>query len=169
MDLEQIYSQGIKATLEDQELGSKRRQRWEERFQWFVALALFVLMLEPLISIRNRRRAGPPGSVTTVLLIGFMARRELRNVTQKTELLTAVSQGTNDAVFVKDREGRYLLANEAAESAPVEPGRDQRRLHGTLSTQLSTDWPGNNSLPANGNAKHFSKPANAKETAVICF
>ena len=37
VDLEQIYSQGIKATLEDQELGSKRRQRWEERYQWILA------------------------------------------------------------------------------------------------------------------------------------
>ncbi len=73
VDLEQIYSQGIKAVLEDQELGSKRRQRWEERFQWFVAFALVVLMLEPLISIRSRRRAASTGSVTPVLLIAFMA------------------------------------------------------------------------------------------------
>lgn len=58
VDLEQIYAQGIKATLEDQELGSKRRQRWEERFQWLLALALLVLMLEPLISDRVRR-GGP--------------------------------------------------------------------------------------------------------------
>jgi Ca-activated chloride channel family protein len=55
VDLEQIYSQGIKAILEDQELGSKRRQRWEERFQWLVGLALVFLMLEPLISPRRRR------------------------------------------------------------------------------------------------------------------
>lgn len=58
LDLEQIYSQGIKATLEDQELGSKRRQRWEERFQWFVAVALLVLMVEPLISMRQRQGVG---------------------------------------------------------------------------------------------------------------
>ncbi len=57
VDLEQIYSQGIKATLEDQELGSKRRQRWEERFQWLLAIALTALMLETLISDRVRRRA----------------------------------------------------------------------------------------------------------------
>ncbi len=56
VDLEQIYSQGIKATLEDQELGSKRRQRWEERYQWILAVALLALMLEPLISERSRRR-----------------------------------------------------------------------------------------------------------------
>ncbi len=55
VDLEQIYSQGIKAVLEDQELGSKRRQRWEERYQWLVAIALFCLTLEPLISPRRRR------------------------------------------------------------------------------------------------------------------
>lgn len=57
VDLEQIYSQGIKATLEDQELGSKRRQRWEERFQWFVGLAMLLLMVEPLISVRLKRGA----------------------------------------------------------------------------------------------------------------
>ncbi len=54
VDLEQIYSQGIKATLEDRELGSKRRQRWEERFQWLLAAALAALMAEPLISERKR-------------------------------------------------------------------------------------------------------------------
>ncbi len=58
LDLEQIYSQGIKAVLEDQELGSKRRQRWEERYQWLVAMALFFLMVESLISPRLRRGSG---------------------------------------------------------------------------------------------------------------
>lgn len=57
VDLEQIYTQGIKATLQDQELGSKRRQRWEERFQWALAVALVALMLEPLISERRRKGA----------------------------------------------------------------------------------------------------------------
>jgi Ca-activated chloride channel family protein len=55
VDLEKIYSEGIKATLEDRELGSKRRQRWEERFQWLLGLALLCLCLEPLISERQRR------------------------------------------------------------------------------------------------------------------
>jgi len=55
MDLEQIYSQGIKATLEDRELGSRRRQRWHERFQWLLAMALAALMIEPLVAERTRR------------------------------------------------------------------------------------------------------------------
>ncbi len=56
VDLEQIYSQGIKATLEDEELGSKRRKRWEERYQWILAVALLALMTEPLVSERLRRK-----------------------------------------------------------------------------------------------------------------
>lgn len=58
VDLEQIYSLGIKATLEDEELGSKRRRRWEERFQWILGVALFALMLEPLIPERLRKKKG---------------------------------------------------------------------------------------------------------------
>ena len=56
VDLEQIYAQGIKAQLQDQELDSSRRQRWQERFQWLLVVALVALMLEPLISDRLRRR-----------------------------------------------------------------------------------------------------------------
>ena len=55
MDLEQIYLNGIKTLLDDQELGSKRRQHWEERFQWVLLFVLLGLMLEPLIPDRVRR------------------------------------------------------------------------------------------------------------------
>jgi Ca-activated chloride channel homolog len=55
VDLEQIYLQGIKATLEDRELGATRRQRWKGRFQWLVALAVAALMIEPLIPDRAHR------------------------------------------------------------------------------------------------------------------
>lgn len=56
LDLETIYTRGIKASLEDAELGSRRRQRWEERFQWALALGFVALALEPLIGERSRRR-----------------------------------------------------------------------------------------------------------------
>ncbi len=55
VDLEQIYAQGIKATLVDRELESQRRQRWKDRFQWLLAVALVALMLEPLVGERRRR------------------------------------------------------------------------------------------------------------------
>ena len=54
VDLEKIYLQGIKTSLENQELGSKRRQRWKDRFQWLLAISLFALALEPLIGERRR-------------------------------------------------------------------------------------------------------------------
>ena len=70
VDLEQIYSQGIKAVLEDQELESQRRQRWEDRFQWLLAVALIALMAEPLIAER-RRRPGAGGELAALVLAGL--------------------------------------------------------------------------------------------------
>jgi len=66
LDLEQIYARGIQATLEERELDTRRRQRWHQRFQWALALALGALMLEPLLSERraisgDRRKPGAPG------------------------------------------------------------------------------------------------------------
>jgi Ca-activated chloride channel homolog len=55
MDLEKIYIQGIKATLTDRQLESTRRQHWEERFQFFLAIAIIALTIEPLIAERRRR------------------------------------------------------------------------------------------------------------------
>jgi Ca-activated chloride channel family protein len=70
VDLEQIYSQGIKAVLQDQELESQRRQRWEDRFQWLLALALIALMAEPLIAERHQKsRSG--GAVAALLVLGL--------------------------------------------------------------------------------------------------
>jgi Ca-activated chloride channel family protein len=55
LDLEQIYFQGIKAAIAAQVLGATRRQRWKDRFQWLVALALAALMAEPLVAETARR------------------------------------------------------------------------------------------------------------------
>ena len=52
-DLERLYHQGIKAQLEEQDLGSERQQRWHERFQWFLAAALLALLLEGLLPERG--------------------------------------------------------------------------------------------------------------------
>jgi Ca-activated chloride channel homolog len=55
LDLETLYVRGIKASLVAQELTSKRRQRWHDRFQWFVGFALLALMVEALVPERGRR------------------------------------------------------------------------------------------------------------------
>jgi len=54
LDLETIYLSGIKASLEERELESTRRKRWEHRFQWLLALALLALAIEPLVPERRR-------------------------------------------------------------------------------------------------------------------
>ena len=54
LDLESIYLEGIKTSLVDRDLESSRRKRWEHRFQWFLALALLALFLEPLVPERRR-------------------------------------------------------------------------------------------------------------------
>ncbi len=51
-------------------------------------------------------------AVTAVLLF-WLVRREVAAVRRSERLLRAVLDGTTDAVFVKDRDGRYLLANGA--------------------------------------------------------
>ncbi len=55
VDLEKIYNQGVKATLQDQELESSRRQLWKDRFQWLLAISLLALVLEPFVPERTRR------------------------------------------------------------------------------------------------------------------
>ncbi len=52
-------------------------------------------------------------AVATVLDISERKKTE-RELLKTTELLRAVINGTNDAVFVKDRQGKYLMFNEAA-------------------------------------------------------
>jgi Ca-activated chloride channel family protein len=49
MDLNKIYLEDIKQTIEKKELKTARRQLWQERFQWFVFAALMCLILEPLV------------------------------------------------------------------------------------------------------------------------
>ena len=54
LDLQSIYQQGIKATLVDQELASTRRRQYNDRFQWLIAAAIVLLMLEPFVPRRLR-------------------------------------------------------------------------------------------------------------------
>lgn len=56
LDLERVYTQDIKGRTTARELDSPRRQRWEERFQWFLAVAIACLAGEALLSERRRRK-----------------------------------------------------------------------------------------------------------------
>ncbi|MCX8043250.1 MAG: VWA domain-containing protein [Desulfobacterota bacterium] len=57
MDLHTIYRENIRAGMERTELSATRTKRWEERFQWFVAAALLLLLIESFISEGKLRGA----------------------------------------------------------------------------------------------------------------
>jgi Ca-activated chloride channel family protein len=53
MDLDKIYQEGIKQHVEQKQLKSTRKRRWEERFQWFIFFALLFVSVEFFISERR--------------------------------------------------------------------------------------------------------------------
>ena len=82
------------------------------------------------------RVAVSKGSLFVLLstgLVFWLCRREYRNTAQSMKLLKAVVEGTNDAVFVKDRAGKYLLVNTAGAQIMGKPvtevlGRDDSEV-----------------------------------------
>lgn len=57
LDLEQIYAQGIRTSLEGRELASRQQRRWHPRFRWALGVAILALMVETWIP---ERRFSPP-------------------------------------------------------------------------------------------------------------
>lgn len=55
LDLEQIYLENIRKTMEKREFKGITRKIREERFQWFLLAALFLLSVELLIGERRKR------------------------------------------------------------------------------------------------------------------
>lgn len=53
MDLDKIYREGIKQHIEQKQLKSTRKRRWEQRFQWFIFFALLFICTEFFVSERK--------------------------------------------------------------------------------------------------------------------
>ena len=49
IDLKTIYKDQIKKNIEKKELKSERRKIWQERFQWFIFIALIFLFIETFL------------------------------------------------------------------------------------------------------------------------
>ncbi|MEO1482906.1 MAG: VWA domain-containing protein [Myxococcota bacterium] len=64
VDLEQIYLDGIRRTVDSRDLASKREKKWYDRFQWLLALALLMLALEPLIGDGNPEKRKPMNTLS---------------------------------------------------------------------------------------------------------
>ncbi|MFK7827536.1 MAG: VWA domain-containing protein [Oligoflexales bacterium] len=56
IDLDQIYTKGIKVSLEAGAYGESRQKIWYERFQWFLSLALGFLFVEFLLKEFRQKR-----------------------------------------------------------------------------------------------------------------
>ena len=86
-----------------------------------VALGLFFFMMPPLHSSSNtnifdRIQLGIlVANGFAVSLLSEMFKRSYAKAETNRRLLNTVVTGTTDAIFIKDREGRYVLLNKAAE------------------------------------------------------
>ncbi len=56
IDLKAIYNDQIKKYIEKKELKQERRKIWQERFQWFIFIALFFLALETWLAEKKPLR-----------------------------------------------------------------------------------------------------------------
>lgn len=81
---------------------------------WFTDRALFWLGLDGELGFWMSGLKGTIFLLLSGMLIYWSARREFRALSASNSLLRAVTQGSTDAVYVKDLDGRYLLVNEAA-------------------------------------------------------
>lgn len=52
--------------------------------------------------------------LTSAMFIYWLVERYFQSISRASALLRAVSEGTTDAIFVKDLQGKYLLFNQAA-------------------------------------------------------
>ncbi|MEE8400018.1 MAG: VWA domain-containing protein [Desulfobacterales bacterium] len=75
MDLDRIYTTEIRGKMELSTLTSGRKQIWEDRFQWFVALAIIACILEGLLPL-TRKSATATLVLVCFLLLTFPAHAE---------------------------------------------------------------------------------------------
>jgi PAS domain S-box-containing protein len=78
------------------------------------------------------------------LLVYWLVRRAFQLLARANALLRAVTEGTTDAVFVKDHDGKYLLFNEAAARFVGKPvtevlGQDDMALLDAKSARVVMD------------------------------
>ncbi|MGA1844731.1 MAG: VWA domain-containing protein [bacterium] len=71
LDLEKIYLEGVRM-MDQTELASTKKRVWEERFQWFLLLALIVLMIEQLLPEYRRERKRVSNGARIACLCAFL-------------------------------------------------------------------------------------------------
>jgi PAS domain S-box-containing protein len=114
-------------------------------FVWIICSDL-ILVWTDLSSISGYYVSASKGAVFVALsslLVYGTARSHVNSQLRASELARAVIDETSDAMFVKDRNGRYLMFNAAASKLVGKEikqvlGRDDRSLFDALSAELVT-------------------------------
>jgi Ca-activated chloride channel family protein len=87
MDLDAIYSAEIRGKMDAETLTSGRKQVWEDRFQWPLALALICLAAELMLPVTRK-------SVATALIVGLVLFPvQSANANDTHDGITAYEQG----------------------------------------------------------------------------
>jgi PAS domain S-box-containing protein len=92
-------------------------------------------------TVRVARATAGQGPIVRGVMFDATAQHEAQEALRRSEsLLRAVIDGTTDAIFVKDRDGRYLMVNRAAarfvgKSVAEVLGRDDRALFSAESAE----------------------------------
>ncbi len=74
MDLQKLYTEGIRATLKDKEFKAARHKVWYERFQWFLLVGILLLIAEFFIrDLVDERREDALKKVVMILAVILLA------------------------------------------------------------------------------------------------
>lgn len=79
MDLDAIYSDEIRGKMDAQTLTSGRKQIWEDRFQWPLALALLCLVVELMLPVTRKAVALSVLAALTMLPVGPAEANDTRD------------------------------------------------------------------------------------------
>lgn len=103
-------------------------------------IAVEALSLSSSVALGVQASKGIAFVLLSAGLLYVVTLREIREVVRATDLLRAVCDGATDAIYVKDRQGRYLLCNPAAAkfvglAAEEVVGRDDTQLFDSASAK----------------------------------
>jgi Ca-activated chloride channel family protein len=117
MDLQRIYQQGIKTSLDDQEISESRQRIWYERFQWFLAAAIVLLVVNWFLPEQRAAVA----ALALLFGLGFGGR--------------TATAGDAEQGLEKYRAKDYSGAEDAFRSAEIDDPDDPRHVYNRAVTQ----------------------------------
>ena len=113
MDLEAIYTNEIRAKMQTSRMAEGRKRLFIDRYQWFLALAVALLVLDMLIPVSSRTRRGVLG----MLCLAFL-------LTPAHTALAAGYHGNMEQGLAAYQDGEYEQALDSFLNAQIESPDD---------------------------------------------